>query len=74
MLVELEALTSQAQAFAGSFDADVLDGSCAKRVVALATELERYAVALKTLAMRRVDVTGVPSQWIAAGLDATLAF
>jgi hypothetical protein len=57
-LGELERLREEASLLALSFDADVLDGNQAKRAVAAADALERYAVAMKTLAMRRVDVTG----------------
>src|SRR5438067_12229177 len=65
MIVELEQVVAEAKQLAARFDADALDGPSAKRAVGLAVELERFAVALKTLAMRRVDLTGAWS----AGAD-----
>ncbi len=58
MLGGLVQLRNDARTLAAAFDADALDGNAAKRAVACAAELERLAVAVKTLAMRRVDVTG----------------
>ena len=57
-LGELERLRGEAQALTLVFDADVFDANQAKRAVVAADALERYAVAMKVLAMRRVDVTG----------------
>src|SRR6059058_5170180 len=72
MIADVEAVVRSAQQLAATFDADALDGLSAKVIVDLAVRLERYAAAIKTLAVRRVDVTGTwvtgnqsPEQWLA---------
>ncbi|HEY1739195.1 MAG TPA: hypothetical protein VGI86_10815 [Acidimicrobiia bacterium] len=45
---------------AEDFDADLYTGEQAQRIVCVAADIERFAITLKTLAMRRVDQT---DQW-----------
>src|SRR5207253_3334165 len=63
------------------FDAGVLDGKQAQRVVCAAADIERFAVTIKTLAVRRVDETGAwrtdgsrsPQKWLARTTHTSLS-
>ena len=70
---QLDGVNDVLAKLAANFDADLLTGKQAARVVCAAADVERFASALKTLAMRRVDESGVwrtdgartPAGWLA---------
>jgi hypothetical protein len=79
VISDVEAVVRSAKQLAATFDAHQLDGLSAKVVVDLAAQLERSAVAIKLLAMRRVDETGTwvtgnksPEQWLARVTGTTI--
>ncbi len=64
MLSELHCLTATLKTSVTALDMDCIDGSVAKKLVATFAEIERVAAAGKTLAMARVESTGV---WSTSG-------
>ena len=70
---QLESVVGVLAELSGEFDARLLSGQQAGRVVCAAEEIERYSLVLKTLAVRRVDESGVwrvdgsrsPQKWLA---------
>ncbi len=76
----LEQVSDDLAKLAGGFDADLLSGKQAQRVVCAAADIERFAVTLKT-AMRRVDESGAwrsdgsrsAVRWLAAKTGTSMA-
>ena len=70
---QLESVVGVLAKLSAEFDARLLSGQQAGRVVCAAEEIERYSLVLKTLAVRRVDESGVwrvdgsrsPQKWLA---------
>src|SRR5436190_382844 len=80
LLERLDGIGDDLAKLAANFDAGLLSGRQAQRVVCAAADIERYALVLKTLAMRRVDATGAwrndgarsPQRWLANTTGASL--
>ncbi|HEY3831149.1 MAG TPA: DUF222 domain-containing protein [Acidimicrobiia bacterium] len=70
---QLDGVNDVLASIAEDFDGDLFTGKQAQRIVCAAADIERFAVALKALAMRRVDQTDAwksdgarsPESWLA---------
>ena len=78
---QLDGVNDVLAALVGEFDADLFTGRQAQRIVCAAADIERFAVTLKTLAMRRVDQTDAwkadgarsPQSWLANTTGTTMS-
>ncbi|HEY1739362.1 MAG TPA: DUF222 domain-containing protein, partial [Acidimicrobiia bacterium] len=78
---QLDGINDDLTAIVADFDADLYTGKQAQRIVCAAADLERFAVTLKTLAMRRVDQTNAwkadgarsPQGWLADKTGTTMS-
>jgi hypothetical protein len=78
---QLDGINDDLAAIVADFDADLYTGRQAQRIVCAAADLERFAITLKTLAMRRVDQTNAwkhdgarsPQGWLADKTGTTMS-
>ena len=78
---QLDTVSDVLAKIAVDFDADLFTGKQAQRIVCAAADVERFAVTLKTLAMRRVDQTDAwksdgarsPQSWLANKTGTTMS-
>ena len=78
---QLDGVNDVLASIAEDFDADLYTGKQAQRIVCAAADIERFAVTLKTLAMRRVDQTDAwkrdgarsPQAWLANTTGTTMS-
>ncbi len=71
MFERIDRIVGELAVLSAELDADVLTGKQAQRVVCAGSDIERFGVMLKTLAMRRVDATDA---WKHAGARSAQAW